>query len=435
MTRHPATGAVERRAAHPLGLTTYYFGFYRSFSGGNNRVDGYSYDASGNLLNDGNHSYTYDAENRITQVDGGSTAYVYDAFGHRVRRGTLDYIYDAAGHAVAVVSGCQTCWYRGEVFAGSRHLATYANSTTYFAHSDWLGTERVRTDVNGSVFETCQGLPYGDGLNCSGTDFSPLHFTGKERDPESNLDNFGARYYTSTMGRWMTPDWSARGDAVPYATLTDPQSLNLYVYVRDNPNTLTDPDGHAAWPGEIASFFHDLACSLTNSCNSQSSQVAANQTDDPQTQQQNMSLSQKGLAFIERHEGYGGTVYKDSAGNPTIGYGHLIKNGEDFTKGITKDQASTLLAEDVKGAVGAVNADLKVAVSQAKFDALVDFTYNLGGKNLANSTLLSNINAGKPVAGSNFTSYNQAGGRVVPGLTIRRTDEFILFSQGDYGGP
>jgi RHS repeat-associated protein len=257
-----------------------------SFSGANNRVDGYSYDASGNLLNDGAHSYTYDAENRITEVDGGSTAYVYDAFGHRVRRGTLDYIYDAAGHAVALVYGCQTCWYQGEVFAGSRHLATYANSTTYFAHSDWLGTERVRTDVNGSAVETCQGLPYGDGLSCSSDDITPLHFTGKERDSESNLDNFGARYYTSTMGRWMTPDWSARGEAVPYAALTNPQSLNLYAYVLDNPETSLDPDGHAAWPGEIASFFREMACSMTKSCSGQTPPTT-DQTNDPQAQQQN----------------------------------------------------------------------------------------------------------------------------------------------------
>jgi len=154
-----------------------------------------------------------------------------------------------------------------------------------------------------------------------------------------------------------------------------------------------------------------------------------------QKAQQQMSVSSKGLAFIEQHEGYSSTVYKDSAGNPTIGYGHLIQKGEDFSKGITKDQANALLAQDVKGAVGAVNADLKVAVSQTKFDALVDFTYNLGGKNFGNSTLLSNINAGKAVIESNFTSYNHAGGRVVPGLTIRRTDEFNLFSKGEYGGP
>jgi RHS repeat-associated protein len=70
-------------------------------------------------------------------------------------------------------------------------------------------------------------------------------FTGKERDAESGLDYFGARYYASSMGRWMSPDWSAKEDPVPYAKLDDPQTLNLYGYVRNNPLSQVDPDGHA----------------------------------------------------------------------------------------------------------------------------------------------------------------------------------------------
>ena len=75
-----------------------------TFSGANNRMDGYSYDAAGNLLNDGVHSYTYDAESRIVSVDGGATAYVYDADGRRVQKtvggAVTDYVYDLAGHAI-----------------------------------------------------------------------------------------------------------------------------------------------------------------------------------------------------------------------------------------------------------------------------------------------------------------------------------------------
>jgi RHS repeat-associated protein len=68
--------------------------------------------------------------------------------------------------------------------------------------------------------------------------------TGKERDAESGNDYFEARYYSSSMGRFMSPDWSAKEDPVPYANLDDPQSLNLYSYVRNNPLDRTDPDGH-----------------------------------------------------------------------------------------------------------------------------------------------------------------------------------------------
>jgi RHS repeat-associated protein len=69
-------------------------------------------------------------------------------------------------------------------------------------------------------------------------------FTGKERDTESGLDNFGARYDASSLGRFMTPDWAAKPTTVPYARFGDPQSLNLYSYVRNNPLSRNDPDGH-----------------------------------------------------------------------------------------------------------------------------------------------------------------------------------------------
>jgi RHS repeat-associated protein len=69
-------------------------------------------------------------------------------------------------------------------------------------------------------------------------------YTGKERDSESGLDMFGARYYGSSLGRFMTPDWAAKPVTVPYAHFGNPQSLNLYSYVQNNPTTVGDPDGH-----------------------------------------------------------------------------------------------------------------------------------------------------------------------------------------------
>ena len=69
-------------------------------------------------------------------------------------------------------------------------------------------------------------------------------FTGKERDQESGLDYFGARYYGSALGRWTSPDWSDEPQPIPYANLEDPQTLNLYGFVRNNPLSKPDPDGH-----------------------------------------------------------------------------------------------------------------------------------------------------------------------------------------------
>lgn len=70
--------------------------------------------------------------------------------------------------------------------------------------------------------------------------------------------------------------------------------------------------------------------------------------------------------------------------------------------------------------------------SQAQFDALVSFAYNLGERNLKKSALLANINAGKPVTKQNFTDYNKIRRKVVKGLTIRRNNEYTLFSSGEY---
>jgi RHS repeat-associated protein len=76
---------------------------------------------------------------------------------------------------------------------------------------------------------------------------SRSRFTGNERDTESGNDYFGARYYASAMGRFMSPDWSAKAEPVPYSKLDDPQTLNLYSYVGNNPLVRTDQDGHCFW--------------------------------------------------------------------------------------------------------------------------------------------------------------------------------------------
>jgi RHS repeat-associated protein len=78
--------------------------------------------------------------------------------------------------------------------------------------------------------------------------FSRYRYTGKERDTESGNDYFGARYYASSMGRFMSPDWTAQADPVPWAELGNPQTLNLYAYVGNNPLSRTDPFGHATDP-------------------------------------------------------------------------------------------------------------------------------------------------------------------------------------------
>jgi RHS repeat-associated protein len=79
-------------------------------------------------------------------------------------------------------------------------------------------------------------------------------YTGKERDTESGNDYFGARYYASSMGRFMSPDWSAQAEPVPYAKLDNPQTLNLYSYMGNNPLSGADPDGHCDWCQKLGNW-------------------------------------------------------------------------------------------------------------------------------------------------------------------------------------
>jgi RHS repeat-associated protein len=227
-----------------------------SFDPATNRIasgNGVTYDAAGNITNDGMHSFTYDAEGRIVSADAGSIASTYDAFGRRVRKvvsgSAKDYVYDTAGRAVVeVVAGV---WQRAEIYVGGRHLGTYSGGgagVTSFSHTDWLGTERVRTNASGVVSETCTSNPYGDALSCAGTDVSPVHYTGLERDTETNLDHAWFRYYNSRLGVWMTPDPAGIGAV----SAGNPQSWNANAYVANSPLNGSDPLGLVGPWGDVA---------------------------------------------------------------------------------------------------------------------------------------------------------------------------------------
>jgi RHS repeat-associated protein len=220
---------------------------FQSSVGTNNQLQsGYQYDAAGNMTYDGLHHYTYDAENRLTQVDSGSTSsYVYNESGDRARKnvgaGFTEYSYGTNGKVQSEYNGIS--WLMQYVYAGNNLIAEYtANSTTQFIFADHLGSTRLVTAVNQSIVDNMDYLPFGQQI--AGGSSTTHRFTGKERDAESGLDMFGARYYGSSLGRFMTPDWAAKATAVPYADFGDPQTLNLYGYVRNNPLSKADADGH-----------------------------------------------------------------------------------------------------------------------------------------------------------------------------------------------
>ncbi|HXN46663.1 MAG TPA: RHS repeat-associated core domain-containing protein, partial [Bryobacteraceae bacterium] len=173
-----------------------------------------------------------------------SATYTYDGDGRRVQKvsgsTTTNYVYDASGQlaaeyasAAAAASPCGTC----------------------YLTADTLGSTRMITDETATPRECHDYLPFGEEITRTagcygGTTSNTLKFTGKERDVETGLDYFGARHLSAAQGRWTSPDWSATPQAVPYAALDDPQSLNLYAYVRNNPLRTADVDGHQEPPPE-----------------------------------------------------------------------------------------------------------------------------------------------------------------------------------------
>jgi RHS repeat-associated protein len=132
------------------------------------------------------------------------------------------------------------------VFFGGERVARKdfpGNAVAYY-FSDHLKTASVVTDSVGNIKSESDYYPWGGELQFLNGDSNHYKFTGKERDAETGLDYFGARYYSNGLGRFITPDWAAKPVDIPYAVLGDPQSLNLYTYVRNIPTTNIDADGH-----------------------------------------------------------------------------------------------------------------------------------------------------------------------------------------------
>ncbi len=263
---------------------------------------GYTYDYAGDVTYDGGNQYVYDAEGRICAayqvpiagVTSGWTGYLYDAAGNRVAKGTLSnvtagnacditsngftpeagYVVGPSGEQLTEVDGSGN-WKHTNVYAGGKLIGTYDGNvnapTLHLYIDDPLGTRRVQVaDATKTVEATYQSLPFGDGLTTvpgpayTGDDPTENHFTGKERDTESGNDYMFARYYNSATGRFLSPDWSAEEDPVPYAKLGYPQTLNLYAYVGNNPMGVIDMTGH---DGCYADGM-PTDCSLLNSENS-----------------------------------------------------------------------------------------------------------------------------------------------------------------------
>ena len=182
---------------------------------------------------------------------------MYDGDGRRVKKmvdaSTTTYVYNALGQLVAEYT----------------NTSPTGNGGTSYLTADHLGSTRVVTDSNANLIARHDYLPFGEeiGEPYAGRtkrmgydvfDSTNQRFSSKERDAETGLDYFGARYYGSTMGRFLSPDEFMGGPVdvfgggqappgpLPYANISDPQSLNKYAYAFNNLLRFIDPDGHKA---------------------------------------------------------------------------------------------------------------------------------------------------------------------------------------------
>lgn len=221
------------------------------------------YDAAGDLIADGSHTYSYDADGNQISVDDGSTAsVVYDALNEKVHEqtssGTTEYLFDADGR---VTSNWVTPTFadEGHIFWDGTQIAFRSgNGLTYFAHKDWVNTDRMHTDLNGAVAATFTSLAFGDGgaatINGSeygGWDFS--HFADMDWNSEAYTYHAQFRQYSDVDGLWMSPDPSSGS-----YDFSNPQSLNRYAYVTNSPASFVDPSGLQEGGNPGCGFFCDL---------------------------------------------------------------------------------------------------------------------------------------------------------------------------------
>jgi RHS repeat-associated protein len=241
-----------------------------TYNTSNNRINGLGYDPVGNITSDPATGGTmiYDGENRMLMAtNGGGAVYTYDGEGKRVKRMLAGgqewwYVYGIGGELLAeYLSTAPTTVKKEYGYRSGQLLVVWDTDKSGDERLKWLvtdhlGSTRMEADKSGSLagMRRHDYAPFGEELyagirrNGSGQGqygYEPpqssvrLRFGSKERDIETGLDYFGARYYASVQGRFTSAD----PIALSSERLLDPQGINLYSYARNNPLNIIDPDG------------------------------------------------------------------------------------------------------------------------------------------------------------------------------------------------
>jgi RHS repeat-associated protein len=187
------------------------------------------------MISGAGRTLTYDYDNKPTSITYGSTyaISVYDAYGNRVKKITPNSTTTYIEQLYECTSGICTKY----IFAGSQRIANIKGTETYYYHTDHLGSSSIITDKNATKVEDIFYYPYGEMKFHTGSINVGHKFTGQEYDAETGLYYYGARYYDPKLGRFISAD-----TMVPEPF--NPQALNRYSYVLNNPLRYIDPTGH-----------------------------------------------------------------------------------------------------------------------------------------------------------------------------------------------
>lgn len=205
----------------------------------------YTYDANGNTLTSAGRSLAWTPDNRVASVtNGGIVSMDYDSTGIRVKKtlGNSVTFYPFSGYEIEPNGTIIKRFKAGNEIVAAKKSPSSGDPVKLFYHDDHLGGINVVTDQSGARVELNEYDPLGvvsrsEPPNESSSPEPDRRFTGKELDEETDLYYYDARYYDQNLARFASPD-----PVVPNAV--DPQTLNRYSYVANNPVTMIDPTGH-----------------------------------------------------------------------------------------------------------------------------------------------------------------------------------------------
>ncbi len=419
--------------------------------------ESYSYDANGNMTSrtEGGSTYTqtFDAENRLVSVavSGQTTQFLYDPDGNLVKKINPDGsktlyvggIYEVNKSSGGTVTSTKTYY----PLAGAMRV----NSTLYFVLKDHLGSASVVTDSMGTTVGEDRFYPFGETRFTTGNMQTDKLFTGQRQITGLGVYNYGARFYSPLLGRFLSADTIVPG-------YSDPQNFNRYSYVRNNPIKYNDPTGHGVdcgigtncvtKPGTMG-VAPNPATYICYYCSKPKPSHKTNNNTGGGSDPQNMETSKEGENFIKYWENAGGPPnqypYEDMGGTCTIGWGHVLPNGRDGCSGgvkkfyrdnpLSPKGAEDFLEQDIDNAEIVIKETITADLTQAQFDALVSYVFNVGkDKYNTEKKIPELINSGNyeaaaaAIASGPITSDNKESDK----LKERRQAEAALFVDGTY---